>query len=58
MTNARVKLAKMGYQFDDIGLFFTYQLEKGVAEKSFANNVVKMVGAPSQILQIAAKRSE
>lgn len=47
MMNSKVKLAKMGYDFDDIGLVFTYQLNDGVAEKSFASNVVKMVGAPS-----------
>lgn len=47
MMNSKVKLAKMGYEFDDIGLVFTYQLDDGVAEKSFASNVVKMVGAPS-----------
>ena len=37
----------MGYNFEDLGLYFTYQLEEGVAEKSFASNVVRMVGCPT-----------
>jgi len=37
----------MGYSIDSEGKFcFTYQLVNGVAEKSFATNVGRMVGIP------------
>lgn len=44
----------MGYEFDEQALVFTYQLEDGVAEKSFASNVVRMVGISQEILSRAA----
>ena len=40
----QVQCAKIGYYFQNGAIRFTYQLEKGVAEKSFANQVAAMVG--------------
>ena len=37
---------------------FTYQLEPGVAKKSFANNIAQMVRLPKKILNIATNKSE
>jgi DNA mismatch repair ATPase MutS len=38
---------KMGYEADKEGrIAFTYQLVGGVAERSFATNVGRMVGIP------------
>lgn len=42
----RVRLMKMGCEQDNGTISFTYQLMDGVAEKSFAGNVGKMVGLP------------
>ena len=36
---------------------FTYQLEKGVAEKSFANQVAAMVGISESTLQEADEKA-
>lgn len=50
---------KMGYSIQEDGrtLNFTYKLEDGVAEKSFANNVARMVGIPEEILKIADEKA-
>lgn len=42
----RVRLMKMGCVQENFTISFTYQLMDGVAEKSFAGNVGKMVGLP------------
>jgi DNA mismatch repair ATPase MutS len=54
----QVRLAKMGYEIEEGRLQFTYQLRPGVAEKSFACNVAKMVGIPPSILQRADLKSD
>lgn len=51
--NERVKLAKMGSEINDDSLVFTYQLEEGVADKSFATNVVRIVGICKEIIEMA-----
>jgi DNA mismatch repair ATPase MutS len=57
-TNGKVKMMKMGYEPAEGGISFTYQLVEGVAEKSFACNVGRMVGIPEAILQRAERRSQ
>lgn len=52
-SNSRVKLAKMGSEISEEALTFTYQLEDGVAEKSFATNVVRIVGIEQEIVRKA-----
>lgn len=44
--------AKIGYEFDsrNNNISFTYQLVKGVAEKSFANQVAANVGFTSDFM--------
>lgn len=37
---------------------FTYQLEKGVAEKSFANNVAKLVGMSTDLISLAKEKAK
>lgn len=44
VTVDSVRMMKMGYREVDGSFKFTYQLQEGVAEKSFACNVAKMVG--------------
>ena len=46
----QVKLAKMAHEIDEGRLRFTYQLAQGVAEKSFACNVARIVAIPAPIL--------
>ena len=54
-----MKCMKIGYNIQQDGetLNFTYKLEDGVAEKSFANNVAKMVGIPDEIMKIADEKA-
>ena len=40
----------MGYSIQEEGMVFTYQLEPGVAEKSFAGNVAQIVRIPKAVL--------
>lgn len=52
--NEMVRMMKMGYSCDEDGkVDFSYQLMEGVAEKSFASNVGRMVGIPVDILRRA-----
>lgn len=52
--NAMVRMMKMGYSCEEEGrVNFSYQLTEGVAEKSFAGNVGRMVGIPKDILKRA-----
>lgn len=46
LQNGKVICGKIGYVFDKNKkeIRFTYQLERGVAEKSFANQVARQVG--------------
>lgn len=46
MQNRAVICGKIGYVFDQRKreIKFSYQLEEGVAEKSFANQVARKVG--------------
>ena len=48
----------MGYEIEEDNMVFTYQLEQGVAQKSFARNVAQMVRIPEIVLDIAAKKSD
>lgn len=50
-------MMKMGYEIDEDDIEFTYQLVPGVAEKSFANNVGRMVKINSDILELASRKS-
>jgi DNA mismatch repair protein MutS len=45
-TNDAVRMMKMGHQYSEDRVEFTYQLVEGVAEKSFACNVARIVGIP------------
>ncbi len=49
MANPKILCGKIGYQFDPERkeIKFTYQLEPGIAEKSFANQVASQVGISS-----------
>lgn len=54
-----VRMMKMGYSCEEEGkVNFSYQLMEGVAEKSFASNVGRMVGIPKDILKRAELRSD
>lgn len=57
-SDPRVRLMKMGCEQENSTISFTYQLMDGVAEKSFAGNVGKMVGLPEEILRKADLRSK
>ena len=52
-----VRMMKMGYNMDGEDISFTYQLVPGVAEKSFAGNVGKLVKMSPDILRLADKMS-
>jgi DNA mismatch repair protein MutS len=51
-------MMKMGHEQNDGAVLFTYQLVDGVAEKSFACNVARLVGIPEGVIEKARERSE
>lgn len=42
-----IKLMKMSTEIVEDDIHFTYQVVEGIAEKSFASNVGRMVGIPT-----------
>ena len=48
----------MGYQLERDEIAFTYRIEEGIAERSFANQVAKQVGISPKTLELAHKKSQ
>ena len=47
----------MGYELEQDKITFTYRIDEGIAERSFANQVAKQVGICPETLELAHIKS-